>query len=165
MDKRIVNLVFHVGRGKTATSYLQKNASKIKDAIFIGRINSEKYFIDPVINKIHYKLFPPYRGELLKSFPNPSTNSYELVDKYSSALYEIIKNNKNAKNIIISDDLSMKSLKGSIGENTIKTFNSGCNIALHCNGDFKEMEIVAKNSPLIDKFILKKTSQFYKILG
>ena len=59
----------------------------------------------------------------------------------------------------------MKSLKGSIGENTIKTFNSGCNIALHCNGDFKEMEIVAKNSPLIDKFILKKTSQFYKILG
>ena len=65
----------------------------------------------------------------------------------------------------MSDDLSMKSLKGSIGENTIKTFNSGCNIALHCNGDFKEMEIVAKNSPLIDKFILKKTSQFYKILG
>ena len=32
-------------------------------------------------------------------------------------------------------------------------------------GFVKEMEIVAKNSPLIDKFILKKTSQFYKILG
>ena len=29
----------------------------------------------------------------------------------------------------------------------------------------KEMEIVAKNSPLINKFIIKKTSQFYKILS
>ena len=66
------------------------------------------------------------------------------------------------KNIIMSDDLSMKSLKGSIGENTIKTFNSGCNIALHCNGDFKEMEIVGKNSPLIDKFIFKKHHNFIK---
>ena len=50
-------------------------------------------------------------------------------------------------------------------EKTIKTFNAGCNLALHCNGNFKEMEIVAKNSPKIDKFISKKTSQFYKILS
>ena len=28
----------------------------------------------------------------------------------------------------------------------------------------KEMEIVGKNSPLISKFIIKKTSQFYNIL-
>ena len=65
---------------------------------------------------------------------------------------------------MISDDLSMKSLKGTLKDNTIKTFNAGCNLALHCNGNFKEMLIVAKNSPLVDKFIIKKTSQFYKIL-
>ena len=67
--------------------------------------------------------------------------------------------------MIISDDLSMKSLKGSLKDNTIKTFNAGCNLALHCNGNLKEMEIVGKNSPKINKFILKKTSQFYKILS
>jgi len=59
----------------------------------------------------------------------------------------------------------MKSLKGSLKENTINTFNAGCNLALHCNPNIREMEIVGKNSPLIDKFILKKTSQFYKILS
>ena len=59
----------------------------------------------------------------------------------------------------------MKSLKGTIEENTIKTFNAGCNLSLHCNGNLKEMEKVGKNSPRIDKFIIKKTSQFYKILG
>ena len=83
----------------------------------------------------------------------------------SKKLIQIIRNKVGFKNILISDDLSMKSLKGNLKENTIKTFNAGCNIALHCNGNLKEMRIVGKNSPLIDKFIIKKTSQFYKILS
>ena len=29
----------------------------------------------------------------------------------------------------------------------------------------KEMKIVGKNTPLLNKFIIKKTSQFYKILS
>ena len=49
--------------------------------------------------------------------------------------------------------------------NTIKAFEAGCNIALHCNGKLNEMKIVAENSPLISNFISKKTSQFYKILS
>ena len=88
---------------------------------------------------------------------NPVTHSKKLI--------EIIRRKIGFKNILISDDLSMKSLKGNLKDNLFRTFNAGCNIALHCNGNFKEMEIVGKNSPLIDKFIFKKTSQFYKILS
>ena len=84
---------------------------------------------------------------------------------HSKKLVRLIRNKIGFKNIIISDDLSMKSLKGNIMTNTIKTFNAGCDIALHCNGNLKEMEIVGKNSPLVHKFISKKTSQFYKILS
>ena len=65
----------------------------------------------------------------------------------------------------MSDDISMKSLKSSIEVNTLKAFNAGCNLVLHCNGNFKEMSDVAINSPLISKFIIKKTSQFYKIIS
>ncbi len=83
----------------------------------------------------------------------------------SKKMINIIRKKITFKNILISDDLSMKSLKGDLLENTIKTFNSGCNIALHCNGNLKEMEIVGKNSPLLSKFIIKKTSEFYKILS
>ena len=39
---------------------------------------------------------------------------------------------------------------------------------LNHNGDIKkafEMIEVANNSPLVDRFIIKKTSQFYKILS
>ena len=65
----------------------------------------------------------------------------------------------------MTDDISMKSLKFSIKENTIQSFKAGCNLVLHCNGNYSEMLTVAKNSPIIDDFIMKKTSQFYKILS
>jgi len=95
---------------------------------------------------------------------------FNKIDKantvtHSKRMIKIIRNKIGFKNILISDDLSMKSLKGTLKDNTIKTFNSGCNLALHCNGNLKEMEIIAKNSPLINNFITKKTSQFYKILS
>ena len=80
-------------------------------------------------------------------------------------MVKIIRNQIKFKNILISDDLSMKSLKYSIKENTIKTFEAGCNLALHCNGNLKEMNIIAKNSPKINSFIIKKTSEFYKIIS
>ena len=138
-----------------------------------GLAKVDSHFYTPVVNKkLSYLLkndFIPFKNK--KAFFAMTAHIiFNKIDSqnavtHSKKIIKLIRNKIGFKNIIISDDLSMKSLKGSIGENTIKTFNSGCNIALHCNGDFKEMEIVGKNSPLIDKFILKKTSQFYKILG
>ena len=95
---------------------------------------------------------------------------FNKIDKdntvtHSKRLIKLIRDNIGFKNILISDDLSMKSLKGSLKENTIKAFKAGCNLVLHCNGNFKEMEIVGRNSPIITKFISKKTSQFYKFLS
>jgi beta-N-acetylhexosaminidase len=95
---------------------------------------------------------------------------YRNIDKkytatHSKKVIKLIRNYIKFKNIIISDDLSMKSLKFSIEENTIKSFDAGCNLVLHCNGKLKEMTKVAVNSPIINKFIIKKTSEFYKILS
>ena len=95
---------------------------------------------------------------------------YTNVDKINTATHskkiiQLIRKNIKFKNIIMSDDISMKSLKGSIKENTIKAFVAGCDLVLHCNGNYKEMNEVAAHSPLLSKFIIKKTSQFYKILS
>ena len=95
---------------------------------------------------------------------------YEDIDKSNTATHSkkvinVIKNNINFKNILMSDDISMKSLKYSIKQNTLKAFSAGCNLVLHCNGNYKEMLTVAKNSPFISKIITKKTSQLYKILS
>ena len=95
---------------------------------------------------------------------------YKNIDKFNTATHSkkiigIIRKKIGFRNILISDDLSMKSLKDNIKTNTIKTFSAGCNIALHCNGNLEEMKIVGDNSPILNKFIIKKTSLFYKILS
>ena len=95
---------------------------------------------------------------------------YENIDPintttHSTKMINLIRNEIQFLNILISDDISMKSLKGSIKQNTLKAFSAGCNLVLHCNGNYKEMLIVAKNSMKLSKFIIKKTSQFYTILG
>ena len=84
---------------------------------------------------------------------------------HSKKMIKIIRNQVKFKNLLISDDLSMKSLKYSMKQNTIKAFKAGCNLVLHCSGNLKEMNIVAENSPKVNQFIRKKTSEFYKILS
>ena len=95
---------------------------------------------------------------------------YSKIDKnntatHSKKIINIIRKNIGFKNILISDDLSMKSLSDDLKLNTINLFSAGCNLALHCNGNMKEMKIVAENSPQVNSFVVKKTSQFYKILS
>ena len=49
-------------------------------------------------------------------------------------------------------------------KNAKKALDAGCNLVLHCNANYKEMLIVAKNSPLLSDFIIKKTSQLMNII-
>ena len=95
---------------------------------------------------------------------------YQNIDKLNTATHskkvvKLIRDNIGFKHILLSDDISMKSLKGSILINTKLAFIAGCNLVLHCNGNYEEMLCVANNSPKISKFIIKKTSQFYKIIS
>ena len=95
---------------------------------------------------------------------------YTKIDKLNTATHskkiiQLIRNNIKFNNLIMSDDISMKSLKSSIKVNTLRAFKAGCDLVLHCNANYKEMKEVAINSPLISSFIIKKTSQFYKIIS
>ena len=137
-----------------------------------GLAKVDSHYFTPLVNKkINYLLkndFSVFKNKKTL-FAMTAHVIFKKIDKkntvtHSRKLISLIRNKIGFKNILISDALSMKSLKGSLKENTIKTFNAGCNIALHCNGNLKEMEIVGKNSPIVSKFIIKKTSQFYKIL-
>ena len=95
---------------------------------------------------------------------------YKDIDRiytatHSKKIISLIRNKIKFENLLISDDISMKSLKFPIKLNINKAFNAGCNLVLHCNGKHNEMITVAENSPKINDFIIKKTSQFYKILS
>ena len=136
--------------------------AKVDSHYFTPTVNKKKSYLiknDFKAFKNKKSFFAMTAHVIYSDFDNLNTATH------SKKLIKQIRNNINFKNILVSDDLSMKSLKGNLKENTIKTFNAGCNLVLHCNGNLKEMEVVAKNSPFINKFISKKTSQFFKILS
>ena len=137
-----------------------------------GLSKVDSHFSTPYINKsLNYLLKNDFKAFKNKNsfFAMTGHLIFNQIDKdntvtHSRKMIDIIRKKVGYKNLLISDDLSMKSLKKGLKINTIDTFKAGCNLALHCNGKLKEMEIVGKNSPLISKFIIKKTSQFYNIL-
>ena len=88
---------------------------------------------------------------------NTATHSKIIIDR-------IIRDHINFKGLLISDDISMKSLKYKLEKNAIKALQAGCNLVLHCNGNINEMSKLAKVIPKIDNFTQKKTSHFYKFL-
>ena len=160
--------------GDLCIKYFHENGigTVIKHIPGHGLAKKDSHYFTPKIEKnINYLLKNDFMAFKKKAafFAMTAHVVFEKIDNkntvtHSKKIIHLIRNKIGFKNLLISDDLSMKSLKGNIKENTINTFKAGCNLALHCNGNLKEMEIVGKNSPLISKFIIKKTSQFYNIL-
>ena len=137
----------------------------------LAKVDSHKF--TPIINnKAKYLFkndFAPFKNK--KTFFAMTAHIiYKNIDPlntatHSSKIIKLIRNKIGFKNIIISDDISMKALKNSIKINTLKAFAAGCNLILHCNANYAEMRVVAENSPLVNNFIIKKTSQFYSFLS
>ena len=84
---------------------------------------------------------------------------------HSKKIIKLIRNKINFKNLIMSDDISMKALPYGIKTNVIKAFTAGCDLVLHCNGKIKEMTKVAENSKKLNKFIIEKTLKYYRLVG
>jgi beta-N-acetylhexosaminidase len=70
----------------------------------------------------------------------PATTSKKIVR-------EIMRGELNFDGLIMSDDLSMKALSGDMRERTEAVFKAGLDMALHCNGELAEMELVAEAAP------------------
>ena len=52
--------------------------------------------------------------------------------------------------LLLTDDLSMKALKGSMQEKVGQALAAGCDVALHCNGDLDEARAAAEAAPELD---------------
>jgi len=168
-NKKIVSKIGNICIQKFHSN---KIATIIKHIPGHGLSKSDSHKKLPIINnKIDYLLKNDFKVFKNKNSLLAMTGHllFKNVDSeavtHSKKIIKLIRNKIGFKNLIITDDLSMKALKYPLEENVKKSFLAGCNIALHCNGNLKEMLIVAKNSPKIDKFIIKKTSQLSHIIS
>ena len=62
---------------------------------------------------------------------------------------EVIRGHIGFDGLLLSDDLSMQALGGTLGERAARALAAGCDIALHCNGEMAEMvEVAADTGPM-----------------
>lgn len=66
----------------------------------------------------------------------PATTSKKAI--------RLIRETLGFSGLLMSDDLSMKALSGSLTERAEASLKAGCDVVLHCNGDLSEMRQVAK---------------------
>ena len=72
----------------------------------------------------------------------PATTSATIID-------EVIRGSIGFQGLLMSDDVSMNALAGSIAERTRAIVSAGCDVVLHCNGKLDEMQAVANETPLL----------------
>ena len=62
---------------------------------------------------------------------------------------DVIRDSIGFKGLLMSDDISMGALEGSIAERSRAAIAAGCDLVLHCNGDMAEMLAVAAEAPVL----------------
>ena len=71
---------------------------------------------------------------------HPATTSATMIET-------VIRGLIGFQGLLMSDDVSMNALAGSIAERTRAIFAAGCDLVLHCNGKMDEMREVASETP------------------
>ena len=61
--------------------------------------------------------------------------------------------------MLMSDDVSMNALAGSIAERTRAIVSAGCDMVLHCNGNLDEMREVAREAPVLSGLALERAKR------
>ncbi len=124
-----------------------------------GRARADSHEALPVVDASRQELeavdFEPFRA--LADMPlgmsahvvytaidpeNPATTSRTVID-------EIIRGWIGFEGLLMSDDLSMKALSGTLRERAAAALSAGCDVALHCNGKLEEMQAVAEAAPVL----------------
>jgi beta-N-acetylhexosaminidase len=72
----------------------------------------------------------------------PATTSVTIVR-------DVIRDSIGFEGLLMSDDISMGALTGSLGERTKAALAAGCDMVLHCNGQMAQMREVAAATPLL----------------
>jgi beta-N-acetylhexosaminidase len=91
--------------------------------------------------------FAPFRA--LADLPMAMTahlvfSAYDdLPATQSATMIRVIREDIGFQGLLMTDDLNMEALAGSLAERTVRSMAAGCDIALHCKGDLAEMQAVA----------------------
>ncbi len=124
-----------------------------------GRAGVDSHLHLPVVeagaDELRATDFPPFRA--LNDLPLAMTAHvvYTAFDAAAPAttsrkvVQEIIRAEIGFDNCLMSDDLSMQALSGTLGERASASLAAGCDLVLHCNGKMEEMIEISARVPVL----------------
>lgn len=68
-----------------------------------------------------------------------------------------IRENIGFGGLLMTDDISMNALQGTVAQRSVASLKAGCDLILHCNGDLAEMQSIAEILPRLTTAQLEKT--------
>lgn len=92
--------------------------------------------------------FAPFRDHTDALMGMTAHLIYEAIDPdapgtQSPAVIDLIRNDIGFDGLLMTDDISMNALSGTVSNRARKAWDAGCDIVLHCNGDLPEMSAIA----------------------
>jgi beta-N-acetylhexosaminidase len=131
-----------------------------------GRATADSHLKLPVIDtpratleQTDFAAFRPLAGlplgmtaHVVFSAIDPATPATTSV----TMLREVIRGWIGFQGLLMSDDVSMGALSGTIAERSRAAIVAGCDVVLHCNGDLAEMRAVAGEAPQLGGDALRR---------
>ena len=118
-----------------------------------GRSEVDSHHNLPVVNASRAELeqidFPPFAAFADAPMAMTAHVIYTAIDKTAPAtlskkvIKSVIREAIGFRGLLITDDLSMKALSGTLTEKSEKALNAGCDMLLYCSGILGEMQEVA----------------------
>lgn len=119
-----------------------------------GRARADSHLSLPVVDAKRAELdacdFPPFAACADAPMAMTAHIVYSALDKDNPAtlsrkiISKVIRKTIGFDGLLMTDDLSMKALDGSLTEKVRRALAAGCDIVLHCNGNLAEMTDVAE---------------------
>jgi beta-N-acetylhexosaminidase len=109
--------------------------------------------------------FEPFRRLAQQPWAMTAHVVYRAIDPGLPAslspkvIAEVIRASIGFDGFLVSDDVNMKALSGDVGELSLTAVEAGCDAVLHCNGDFAEMERVARATPRLSERALERLAR------
>jgi len=154
------NIISQMGKIVLDENNLNGVGSVIKHIPGHGRATVDSHFDLPIITDEKTLLenddFVPFKT--LNHAPLAMTAHvlYQKLDKNNVAtlskimIKEIIRNKIGFKGTLMTDDISMKALRGDVATNSFLALQAGCDLVLHCNGNFDEICRIAEKISVLN---------------
>lgn len=95
----------------------------------------------------------------------PAIDPKKPATTSKTVIFDVIRGEIGFGGLLMTDDLSMEALGGTIEDRARESLQAGCDMILHCNGKMGEMEAVARATPKLGGKALVRADTAIGFLG